>query len=118
MKITGLQTDNYRHLQNLKFDFTYPEGHAKAGQPLEKICIIGQSATGKTGLLELIKESIAQIPDSAIIDGEYLAGYIRLNFQGHIEYLTKNGSLRMEKERIVVNGKEYKRSTQGNTQLA
>ena len=53
MKVTQLQIDNFRHLENLNFDFTYQSG-TKKGQPLEKICFIGQSATGKTSILELI----------------------------------------------------------------
>ena len=109
MKITGLQIDSYRHLQNLTFDFTYPEGHAKFGQPLEKICIIGQSATGKTGLLELVKASFAQIADSAIVDGKNLAGYLRPDFHGHVEYLSENGSLRMEKDKVFLRGEKYER---------
>lgn len=57
MKIKTLNIDSYRHLQNISLDFTYPEGHMNAGKPLEKICIIGQSATGKTTILELIKNN-------------------------------------------------------------
>lgn len=54
MKITGIEIGEYRQFKNIKFDFTYPEGHPKAGQPLEKVCFIGQSGTGKTTLLEMI----------------------------------------------------------------
>ena len=53
MKITNLHIEKYKHLENLEFDFTYQSGKKK-GQPLEKICFIGQSATGKTNLLEFI----------------------------------------------------------------
>ncbi len=54
MKITGIDIGEYRQFKNIKFDFTYPEGHPKAGQPLEKVCFIGQSGTGKTTLLNVI----------------------------------------------------------------
>ncbi|MFH6996081.1 AAA family ATPase [Flavobacterium sp. FlaQc-48] len=57
MKISKLHIDQFRHLENLDFDFTYPEDfhiEEKRGKPLDKICFIGQSATGKTSLLELI----------------------------------------------------------------
>ncbi|MWB94401.1 AAA family ATPase [Flavobacterium sp. GA093] len=59
MKISKLHIDQFRHLENLDFDFTYPEDfhiEEKRGKPLDKICFIGQSATGKTGLLELFYE--------------------------------------------------------------
>jgi len=61
MKISKLHIDQFRHLENLDFDFTYPEDfhlEEKRGKPLDKICFIGQSATGKTSLLELINEDI------------------------------------------------------------
>lgn len=54
MKITGIEIGEYRQFKNIKLDFTYPESHAKAGQPLEKVCFIGQSGTGKTTLLNII----------------------------------------------------------------
>ncbi len=41
--------------ENFKMDFTYPAGHSKAGEPLDKICIIGQSGTGKTTILRSLK---------------------------------------------------------------
>lgn len=54
MKIQKLHIDSFRHLENVEFDFTYQTGERK-GQPLDKICLIGQSATGKTSVLEAIK---------------------------------------------------------------
>lgn len=57
MKISKLHIDQFKHLENLDFDFTYPEDfyiEKKRGKPLDKICFIGQSATGKTSLLQLI----------------------------------------------------------------
>jgi len=54
MKIASIDIKEFRQFKNLKLDLTYPEGHEKAGEPLDKVCIIGQSGTGKTNLLELI----------------------------------------------------------------
>lgn len=56
MKITGIAIGEYRQFKDIKFDFTYPANHAKAGQPLDKVCFIGQSGTGKTTLLNVIWE--------------------------------------------------------------
>ncbi|MBE8727683.1 AAA family ATPase [Flavobacterium hungaricum] len=71
MKISKLHIDQFRHLENLDFDFTYQSGERK-GEPLDKICFIGQSATGKTGLLELIYEYITNILDLEIVNGHSL----------------------------------------------
>lgn len=61
MKISKLYIDEYKHLKNLNFDFTYPmdfHDETMRGKPLNKICFIGQSGTGKTGLLEMIRGEI------------------------------------------------------------
>ncbi|MDR3695775.1 AAA family ATPase [Mucilaginibacter sp.] len=56
MKITHITLNNFLNFQaKLKIDLTYPKGHPKVGKPLDKICFIGQSGTGKTTLLNLIK---------------------------------------------------------------
>ena len=47
MKICSLNIVNYKQFKDLKLDLTYPLGHKKEGKPLDKICIIGQSGTGK-----------------------------------------------------------------------
>ena len=53
MKLLKLHINSHKHLENVTFDFTYQSGKRK-GQPLDKICFIGQGATGKTSLLEII----------------------------------------------------------------
>ena len=61
MKLSKLHIDQFRHLENLDFDFTYAadfHDESKRGKPLDKICFIGQSATGKTGMLEMIRDEI------------------------------------------------------------
>jgi hypothetical protein len=77
MKISKLHIDSFRHLENLDFDFTYPEDfhiEEKRGKPLDKICFIGQSATGKTGLLELIKERHTSL-NNCIVSANYSFSY-------------------------------------------
>ena len=58
MKITRLEIKEYKQFKDLTLDLTYPLGHEKAGEPLDKICIIGQSGTGKTNLLEMIRDKV------------------------------------------------------------
>ncbi len=56
MKVTKIFLKNFLNFKNsLEIDLTYPKDHPKAGQPLDKVCFIGQSGTGKTTLLNLIK---------------------------------------------------------------
>jgi AAA15 family ATPase/GTPase len=54
MKVRSITIPDLFHFKNFHLDLTYPAGHAKAGQPLDKVCFIGQSGTGKTTLLKLI----------------------------------------------------------------
>ncbi|GEM_PF-1701224 len=66
--ISSIHIDNYKQFSNnLVIDLTYPKGHKFEGQPLKKICIIGQSGTGKTNLLKLIKQQI-EITSSRKLD--------------------------------------------------
>ena len=109
MKLKSLHIDSYRHLENVSFDFTYPEGHAKAGKPLDKICIIGQSATGKTGVLELIKDSFISLDALEIVNNKYLFNQFVLGagFKGNLEYLTQNGFLEIAENKVIKDGKEF-----------
>ncbi|MEA5140385.1 ATP-binding protein [Arcicella rigui] len=54
MKVKELYIKSYNQFEDFRLDLTYPLGHPKAGKPLDKVCFIGQSGTGKTSLLELI----------------------------------------------------------------
>jgi hypothetical protein len=64
MKITKLTLGSYLHFKNgLELDFTYPSGHPKAGEPLQKVCLLGQSSTGKTALLNALKICVCENGD-------------------------------------------------------
>ncbi len=58
MKITKIHINEYQQFKDFELDLTYPEGHEFAGQPLKKVCFIGQSGTGKTTLLGILKDFI------------------------------------------------------------
>ncbi len=74
MKINKIDINEYLQFQNFILDLTYPKGHAMAGQPLEKVCFIGQSGTGKTSLLNLIRAIVGE----GLIDASYTNSLMKL----------------------------------------
>lgn len=54
MKVASIRISSFHQFKDLNLDLTYPKGHANEGKPLNKVCFIGQSGTGKTSLIELI----------------------------------------------------------------
>jgi len=54
MRICQVVLKGVKQFNDFELDLTYPNGHQKAGQPLEKICLIGNNGTGKSTLLEYI----------------------------------------------------------------
>ena len=58
MKVSEFYIKKYHQFEDFTLNLTYPEGHKLAGQPLNKVCFIGQSGTGKTTLLDVLKEFV------------------------------------------------------------
>ncbi|MGV7105274.1 AAA family ATPase [Flavobacterium sp. U410] len=116
MKISKLYIDQFRHLENLTFDFTYQSGERK-GQPLDKICFIGQSATGKTGLLELIYTYSTNILDLEVLNGTSLSGLKTSlkKIDGIVEYILNEDKLILYGQEVIYKGHTYKESSQGGT---
>lgn len=116
MKISKLHIDQFRHLENLTFDFTYQTGERK-GQPLDKICFIGQSATGKTGLLELIYTYSTNILDLEVLNGTSLSGLKTSlkKIDGIVEYILNEDKLILSGQEVIYKGHTYKESSQGGT---
>ena len=113
MKISKLRIDQFRHLENLDFDFTYQSGDRK-GQPLNKICFIGQSATGKTSLLEIIKERHISI-NNCIVSNNVFSYKIEIpiNF-GQITFEHNDGSIQIENKKLHYNGQSFSYANTGN----
>lgn len=118
MKISKLHIDQFRHLENLDFDFTYPEDfhiEEKRGKPLDKICFIGQSASGKTSLLELINSAIDAFFDLRIINdyefvdvGLFAPYKIELHFEADsIKYKQKESHIEINNKKFTLHQKSY-----------
>lgn len=73
MKITKIEIKDFHQFKDLTIDLTYPKGHEKEGQPLDKVCFIGQSGTGKTSLLEFIPRCLAHYmtPKTSMLNNSY-----------------------------------------------
>ena len=61
MKIAQLYIQDLQQFRNFQLDLTYPEGHAKAGQAMDKICLLGLNGSGKSNLLALILDYLRNV---------------------------------------------------------
>lgn len=110
MKISKLHIDQFRHLENLEFDFTYQSGERK-GLPLDKICFIGQSATGKTGLLELFFDYINYTFNCELINNNFIGARFNVkNLDGVLEFSLNNKnktSIKLKDDTIAIDNHTY-----------
>lgn len=107
MNISKLNIDSYKHLQNINFDFTYPNGHEREGELLNKVCIIGQSATGKTSVLELIKNSVSYLDKLEIVNNNYFWDKLNFKFDGELEFFSKNSRIHLAKDLVTKSGTKF-----------
>ncbi len=118
MKISKLEIKEFRHLKNLEFDFTYPSDYKdqkKAGKPLEKICFIGQSATGKTNLLELIYDHVFNFMNLETVNNEFIYEsrvFLKKTYV-KIDLLIDNRKLVYDNEQIIFDEKIFDYSISG-----
>ncbi|SOU86935.1 AAA family ATPase [Tenacibaculum dicentrarchi] len=115
MKISKLKIAQYKHLENLDFDFTYQSGERK-GEPLDKICFIGQSATGKTNLLELIKNQCILI-NSTLINETYFSFesnfFLDKNKLCEVSFNLNKEVVTLSFDKLIYNGKLLKPANSG-----
>lgn len=110
MKLKKLKINSHYHLKDLEFDFTYPKGHSKAGQPLDKICFIGQSATGKTNIIHLISEAILYLLRVEIVNNKsvwHCNNYSKTLENGTLEIVFEGKNLILSENSIFYNGREF-----------
>lgn len=61
MKIAHLFIQDYGQFSDFQLDLTYPEGHPKAGQAMDRICLIGKNGAGKTRLMQLLSNYLREL---------------------------------------------------------
>jgi len=84
-KITNINIKNLNQFHDLSLDLTIPNGHKNQGKAFEKVCFIGQSGTGKTTLLNIIRffanasESVSNVEIPNIENAEIEIHYLLQN---------------------------------------
>lgn len=89
MKICKIFIKKYQQFKNFDLDFTCPD----TGLPLEKICFIGKNGTGKTTLLNLLKEALLGLEKGHLGQIDFLKIYI----EGHFYYILQQEKLQIFK---------------------
>ncbi len=56
MKIAQVLIQSQAPFSNFQIDLVYPEGHARAGEALDKVCLIGPNGSGKSSFLRILAE--------------------------------------------------------------
>lgn len=84
MKISKIEIKDFHQFKDFTLDLTYPKGHEKEGKPLDKVCFIGQSGTGKTTLLELIPYFLNEYQTNLILKSQI--NRIKENVEVSINY--------------------------------
>jgi len=122
MKITSIEIGQLNQFNALKLDLTYPAGHPKRGKPLDKVCLIGQSGTGKSTILKLIQlvlnpqnslvieEPYRQFSINMLYNGSSIKTIIRedgrIFYTSHIENRTRNitlSELTKKEDTVLIN---------------
>ncbi len=105
-KISKINLEQINQFNNLELDLTYPKGHEKEGEPLEKICLIGQNGTGKTSIFKIIRAFVKKnnketiFNENSIIDIEYFNDKTKKLKHSLKNLKFENGNIEIEKNLI------------------
>jgi predicted ATP-binding protein involved in virulence len=61
MKIAQVFIQDLSNFNSFQLDLTYPEGHPKAGNALDKVCLIGPNGVGKSRLMSVLQDYLRNI---------------------------------------------------------
>ncbi len=117
MKVTELFIKEYNQFKDFRLDLTYPEGHPKAGQALDKVCFIGQSGTGKTSLIEILKETVLFVANqsSSAVDKNGKVDSVPINIENYRMNSARNGVRLKFNQSLTVHFNNYQYSNSIST---
>ncbi len=61
MKVASVLIQDLEGFSDFQLDLTYPEGHEKAGQAMDKVCFIGRNGSGRSRMIKLLTEYLKSI---------------------------------------------------------
>lgn len=61
MKVASVLIQDLEGFSDFQLDLTYPEGHEKAGQALDKVCFIGKNGSGRSRMIKLLTDYLRSI---------------------------------------------------------
>lgn len=96
MKISKIEIKDFHQFKDFTLDLTYPKGHEKEGKPLDKVCFIGQSGTGKTTLLELFPMFLNGYQTNLILKSQI--DKVKENVEFSINYGNNNDKYSLKKK--------------------
>lgn len=100
MKICKIIIKGFQQFQDTELDFTHP----KTGEPLNKICLIGQNGTGKSTILRLLNELLGSMRINPNRSQMFVA-LINTNSMGQIYAVCHQNILRISGNALLVSSK-------------
>jgi hypothetical protein len=61
MKLAQVYIQDLQSFTNFQLDLTYPEGHARAGKAMDRVCLLGHNGAGKTNLMNLLIDYLRSV---------------------------------------------------------
>ncbi|HHG86432.1 MAG TPA: ATP-binding protein [Bacteroidetes bacterium] len=61
MKIAQVYIQNFANFTGFQMDLTYPEEHPRAGQAMDRVCLIGENGAGKSRLMQILIDYLRSI---------------------------------------------------------
>ncbi|MDR1227084.1 MAG: ATP-binding protein [Prevotellaceae bacterium] len=61
LRICGVHIKKHGQLDDVYINMAYPQGHPMEGEPLQKVCFVGINGTGKSSLLQILRDVLLDL---------------------------------------------------------